>query len=113
MATPKHMMLSLTLACAVMTTTPVMASIKTQDIRHADLDLSSAEGRALLQTRIRQAVLQVCGSPRRTSILENQSQRNCEKAAYLKADLASERVVAAYMEKRGLSLDSTASVTSG
>jgi hypothetical protein len=45
--------------------------------------------------------------------LENQSQRNCEKAAYLKADLASERVVAAYMEKRGLSLDSTASVTSG
>jgi UrcA family protein len=113
MATPKHMMLSLTLACAAMTTTPVMASIKTQDIRHADLDLSSAEGRALLQTRIRQAVLQVCGSPPRTSILENQSQRNCEKAAYLKADLASERVVAAYMEKRGLSLDSTASVTSG
>ena len=110
MATPKHMILSLTLACAVMTTTPAMANIKTQDIRHADLDLSSAEGRALLQTRIRQAVLQVCGSPRRTSILENQSQRNCEKAAYLKAGSASERVVAAYLEKRGLALDSRASV---
>ena len=112
MASPKHMILSLILACAAMTTTPVMASIKTQDIRHADLDLSSVEGRALLQTRIRKAVLQVCGSPRRTSIVENQSQRNCEKAAYLKAGSASERVVAAYMEKRGLALDSTASVTS-
>ena len=112
MAPPKHMMLSLTLACFMMATTPVVAKLKTQDIGHADLDLSSAEGRERLQTRIRQAVRQVCGSSRRTSIVENQSQRNCEKAAYLKADLASERVVSAYMEKRGLALDSTASVTS-
>jgi hypothetical protein len=44
--------------------------------------------------------------------VENQSQRNCEKEAYLKAASASERVVSAYLEKRGLALDSTASATS-
>jgi len=112
MAHPKHMMLSLTLACFMMATTPAMAKPKTQDIRHADLDLSSAEGRELLQARIRQAVQHVCGSPRRASIVENQSQRNCEKEAYLEAASASERVVSAYLEKRGLALNSTASVTS-
>ena len=110
MAHPKHMILSLTLAAFMLATTPAMAKLKTQEVRHADLDLSSAEGRERLQTRIRQAVRQICGSPRRTSILENQSQRNCEQAAYLKAAAASERVVAAYMEKRGLALDSRASV---
>jgi len=112
MAPPKHMILSLTLAAFMMATTPAMAKLKTQEVRHADLDLSSAEGRERLQTRIRQAVRQICGSPRRTSIVENQSQRNCEKAAYLKAGSASERVVSAYLEKRGLAFGRTASVPS-
>jgi UrcA family protein len=110
MATPKRMILSVTLASALMATTPVLANEKTKEVRHADLDLSSAEGRARLETRIRQAVKQVCGSPRGITIVERQDQRNCEKAAYLKAAPVSEQVVAAYLEKRGLAFDRRASV---
>ena len=110
MATPKHMMLSLTLASAVLVTTPAMATAKTQEVRHADLDLSSAEGRTRLDTRIRQAVKQVCGAPRGWTLAERQDQQNCEAAAYRKVGPMRERIVAAYLETRGLAFDSRASV---
>ena len=110
MATPKHMMISLTFASAVMVTTPTMANAKTQEVRHADLDLSSAEGRTRLDTRIRQAVKQVCGTPRGWTLAERQDQQNCEVAAYRQVAPTRERIVAAYLEKRGLAFDSRASV---
>jgi UrcA family protein len=110
MALPKHMMLSMTLASAVMVAAPAMANAKTQEVSHADLDLASAEGRARLDTRIRQAVKQVCGTPRVTTLAERQDQQNCEAAAYLKVAPTRERVVAAYLEKRRLAFDSRASV---
>ena len=104
------MMLSMTLASALMVAAPAMANAKTQEVSHADLDLASAEGRARLDTRIRQAVKQVCGTPRVTTLAERQDQQNCEAAAYLKVAPSRERVVAAYLEKRGLAFDSRASV---
>lgn len=110
MATPKLMILSLTLASAVMATTPAMANVKTKEVRHADLDLSSAEGRERLQTRIRQAVKQVCGTPRGWTVAERQDRENCEAAAYRNVAPARERIVAAYLEKRGLAFDRRASI---
>jgi UrcA family protein len=110
MAAPKHMMLSLTLASAVMVTTPAMANAKTQEVRHADLDLSSAEGRASLQTRIRQAVKQVCSTPRGWTLADRQDRENCEAAAYLKVAPTRDRIVDAYLEKRGLAFDNRARV---
>lgn len=102
MATPKHMMLSLTLVSAAMITTSAMANVKTQKVRHADLDLSSVEGRARLDMRIRQAVKQVCGTPRGWTLAERQDQQNCEAAAYRKVTPMREHIVAAYLEKRDL-----------
>jgi UrcA family protein len=89
-----------------------MANVMTKDVYHADLDLSSAEGRARLDTRIRQAVKQVCGTRRGGTLAELQNQQNCEAAAYLKVAPARERIVAAYLEKRGLAFDNRASVAS-
>ena len=110
MATPKLMILSVTLASALMATTPAMANVKTKEVRHADLDLSSEEGRTRLETRIRQAVKHVCGTPRGWTLAERQDQQNCEAAAYRKVAPARERIVAAYLEKRGLAFDGRASV---
>lgn len=110
MAPPKHMMLSLTLVSALMVTAPAMANVKTKEVSHADLDLSSAEGRTRLDTRIRQAVKQLCGAPRGWTLAERQDQQNCEAAAYRKVGPTRERIVAAYLEKRGLAFESRASV---
>lgn len=110
MATPKLILLSLTAASTLFAAAPAMADVKTKEVRHADLDLSSAEGRDRLQTRIRQAVKQVCGSPRGFTMEERQDQRNCEKDAFLKAAPQSERIIAAYMEKRRLAFDGTSGV---
>ena len=110
MATPKHMMLSLTLASAVMVTTPAMAQIKTQEVGYADLDLSTAEGRARLEMRIKQAVKQVCGTPRGWTLAERQDRQKCETAAYRKVAPAHDRIVTAYLEKRGLAFDGRSSV---
>jgi UrcA family protein len=110
MATPKHMILSLTLASFMMVGTPAMAQIPTKAVGYADLDLSSAEGRARLEMRIRHAVQQVCGTPRGWTLAERQARQNCETAAYHKVAPAHERIVAAYLEKRGLAFDDRAHV---
>lgn len=109
MATPKLMILSVTLASALMATAPAMADVKTTDVRYSDLDLSSAEGRDRLQLRIKQAVKRVCSSPRAFTIEERLDQQNCQKAAYVKAASQSERAIAAYMAKRRLALGNTVS----
>ena len=110
MATPKLILLSLTAASTLFAAAPAMADWKSKEVRYADLDLSSAEGRDRLQTRIRQAVKQVCGTPRAFTIKERQDRLACEKQANLKAEPESERVIAAYMEKRRLAFDGTAGV---
>lgn len=110
MASPKHMISSFTLAAFMMVAAPAMANIRSENVRHADLDLASTEGRARLDTRIRQAVKKVCGTPRGWTLAERQDQQNCEAAAYLKVAPTRERVVAAYLEKRRLAFDSRAIV---
>lgn len=108
MATPKLLILSLTVASTLLATTPAMADAKTKAVRHADLDLSSAAGRERLQMRIKQAVKQVCRSPRALTLEERQDQKNCEEAAYAKAAPESEKVIAAYVDKRRIAFGDNA-----
>lgn len=110
MATPKLILLSLSVATSLLATAPAMADWKSKEVRHADLDLSSPAGRERLQLRIRQAVKQVCGTPRAFTVKERQDRWACEKQANLKAAPQSERIIAAYMEKRRLAFDGTAGV---
>jgi UrcA family protein len=107
MAPPKLILLSLTVASSLLATAPAMADWKTKQVRHADLDLSSPAGRERLQLRIKQAVKQVCGSPRSFTITERQDQRACEQDAIKRAAPEGERIIAAYMEKRRLAFDGT------
>lgn len=107
MATPKLILLSLTVASSLIAAAPAMADMKTTEVRHADLDLSSPAGRDRLQLRIKQAVKQVCGSPRGFTIKERQDQRACERDALTRAAPEGERIIAAYMEKRRLAFDAT------
>ena len=107
MATPKLIMLSLTVAASLTAMTPAMADTKTKQVRHADLDLSSPEGRERLQFRIKQAVKSVCGSPRGFTTKERQDRQNCEKTALRNAGDASAQVIATYMDKRRLAFEDT------
>ena len=109
MATRKLMMLSVTAATMIIISTPAMADVKSKDVHYSDLDLSSPAGRERLQVRIRQAVKQVCGSPRAFAIKERQDIIACTKQANLKAAPESAQIIAAYMEKRR-TIESTASV---
>ena len=111
MARSKLILLSLTVASSLLATAPAMADTKTKQVRHADLDLSSSAGQERLQTRIKQAVKQVCGSPRGFTMKERQDQRSCEENALKQAVPQGERIIAAYMEKRRLAFDGTSSAT--
>ena len=110
MATPKLILLSLTAMASIASATPAIADSKTKEVRHADLDLSSAAGRDRLALRIKQAVKQVCGTPRGFTIEERQDQKACEKQAYLRAAPESQRIIAAYMDKRRLAFEDTTRV---
>lgn len=107
MASSKLILLSLTVASSLLATAPAMADTKTKAVRYADLDLSSPAGRERLQMRIKQAVKQVCGSPRGFTIEERLDQRMCEQDAIKRAVPEGERIIAAYMEKRRLAFDSS------
>lgn len=109
MAKYKLIMLSMAAATMTIAFTPAMADVKSQDVHYSDLDLSSAAGRERLQVRIRQAVKQVCGSPRSFAVRERQDIVACKKQANLKAAPKSAQIVAAYMEKRR-TIESTANV---
>ncbi|MFN3451291.1 MAG: UrcA family protein [Sphingorhabdus sp.] len=110
MATPKLILLSVTAMASLAAAAPAMADSKTKEVRHADLDLSSAAGRDRLALRIKQAVKQVCGTPRGFTIEERQDQKACEKQAHLRAAPESARIIAAYMDKRRLAFEDTARV---
>ena len=110
MTSPKLIMLSLTVASTLVAAAPATAGWKSKDVRFADLDLSTDAGRDRLQMRIKQAVKQVCGAPRAFTLNEREDQRLCEKESLRRATPESERVIAAYMEKRRLALGGASGV---
>ena len=105
MFAPKHILLSLAAISALAITTPASAGWKSKQVKYQDLDLSVPAGRQRLETRVRQAVKQVCGSPRVFTIKERQDRLSCEKAAHASVVPKTEKIIAAYIENRRLALD--------
>lgn len=100
MATPKLFSLTLLAASALAISTPALADFKTKLVGHDDLDLSSAAGQQRLKVRVKQAVKQVCGSPRAFTLSERRDQNNCEANAMASAMPKVERTIAAYAEQK-------------
>ena len=104
MATPKLFSLSLIAASALAVSTPAMAEWKTVAVQHEDLDLSTAKGKERLKTRVKQAVKQVCASPRAITLKERLDQNQCEKESIAKAMPKADQRIANYAENRRVAL---------
>lgn len=104
MATPKLFSLSLIAASALAVSTPAMAEWKTVAVQHEDLDLSTAKGQERLKTRVKQAVKQVCASPRAITLKERLDQNQCEKESIAKAMPKADQRIANYAENRRVAL---------
>lgn len=100
MATPKLFSLSVLAASALAISTPAMADWKTKAVQHEDLDLSTAKGQERLKTRVKQAVKQVCSSPRAITLQERLDQNKCEASSIARAMPKAEQQIAAYLESR-------------
>lgn len=98
MATPKLFSLSVLAASLLAVSTPAMADWKTKEVQYQDLDLSTAKGQERLKTRVKQAVQQVCGSPRAITLRERLDQSSCEKNAMANAMPKAEQTIAAYLK---------------
>lgn len=107
MFTPRRILLSLAAVSALAITTPASADWKTKQVKHQDLDLSVPAGRQRLEMRLKQAVKQVCRSPRDLTIKERQDRLGCEKAATARAARTTEKIIAAYVENRRLAFDNS------
>jgi len=64
-------------------------------VQYVDLDLTSAEGQATLQGRIKGAVRKVCGSYYSRNLSEALDHRNCLEEANLSAKRATVTIMAA------------------
>lgn len=111
MATPKLFATTLLAATAIVFSAPASADWKTKEVGHADLDLSTAKGQERLKTRVKQAVKQVCGSPRALTLRERTDKNRCEEDAMARAMPKAEQTIAAYLQNRQMaSLDDKAIV---
>jgi UrcA family protein len=102
MATPKLFSYALLAATALAISTPAMATWKSKEVRYADLDLASDKGQQRFMTRVKQAVKQVCASPRAFTLNELADLRRCEKEAMARAMPKAEQTIAAYLENQRL-----------
>lgn len=107
MATPKLFSLTLLAASALAISTPALADTKTKLVGHDDLDLSAAAGQQRLKVRVKQAIKQVCGSPRAITLNERRDQSQCEANATASAMPDVERTIAAYTDQQRLASRNT------
>ena len=70
------------------------------EVSYADLNLSSQSGQDILESRIRNAVKQVCGGPAQPNITFGRPVRDCMKQARAAAMEAHELAVANYKTQR-------------
>ncbi len=68
---------------------------KTAEVQFGDLDLTSDDGKATFQGRIKGAVRQVCGTYDAKSLVDSQDHGNCMQEAKLSAKKASVTILAA------------------
>lgn len=102
MATPKLLTMTILAATSLAVSTPALADWKTKSVDYGDLDLSSAKGQERLMTRVKQAVKQVCGSPRAFTIKERADRLRCEVDATARAMPEAQKTIAAYVDSRRL-----------
>ena len=100
MATPKLFATTFLAASMLAISAPASADWKSKEVGHEDLDLSTSKGQERLKTRVKQAVKQVCGSPRGISLKERLDQRRCESESIARAMPKAERTIAAYLQSR-------------
>ncbi len=65
--------------------------VKTRIVRHGDLNLTSQNGRAVLDQRIRRAAKQVCAQTGVPSIVQRRQIRICAETAHSKAWATAQR----------------------
>lgn len=93
---------SILAASVLATSMPAMADTRTKEVHHEDLDLASAKGQQRLKTRVKQAVRQVCASPRAMTVRERLDLNRCEAEAMAAAMPKAEQTIAAYLDSRRL-----------
>ena len=106
----KKLALSCAAAAVVAAATPAMAGHNTKSVEYQDLDLSSPHGQARLQTRVKYAVKQVCGTPRAFSLAEKADLAQCEAQAIAKAMPKAERTIARYKDAKRLAANESAAI---
>jgi UrcA family protein len=110
MVTIKNIALSCAAAAAMAVSVPAVAGVKTKPVYHHDLDLSSANGQERLQTRIKNAVTQVCGSPRAFSLQEKADVAQCEAEATSAATPKVARTIARYQDRKRLAVNENTAI---
>ena len=106
----KTIALSCAATAAVAVSAPAVAGVKTKSVYYHDLDLSTLNGQTRLQTRIKNAVTQVCGTPRAFSLPEKVAQARCEAEAIAAATPKVERTIARYQESKRLAVSQPAAI---
>ena len=102
MATPKLFATTILAATALAISVPAFAESKSMEVGYEDLDLATPRGQDRLKTRVKQAVKQVCGSPRAITLKERLDQNRCQSDAIARAMPKAEQRIAAYLQNRQL-----------
>ena len=110
MVTFKKLALSCAAAAVMAVSAPAVAGVKTKPVYYNDLDLSSTAGQQRLQTRVKYAVRQVCGSPRAFGLAEKADLKRCEANAMAKAMPKAEQTIARYKDAKRLAANESAIV---
>ena len=89
-------LLAAALFVAATATVPVFAQNVSKAVSYADLDLTTPDGQARLNTRLRHAVQTVCGATNPRDLKEVSAVRRCRRAAGERAGRDAEVAVANY-----------------
>ena len=102
MVTIQRIALGCAAAAAFAVSVPAIAEEPSKAVYYQDLDLSSAKGQERLQTRIRSAVNQVCGSQNVVSLAEKMKRLRCKTEAMAAATPKVEQTIANYQGRKRL-----------
>ena len=93
------MLVSVALAAAALAAAPTaaapLADVDKTTVAYGDLNLGHAEGRAVLDRRIRGAARLVCGVEQAPGLIEHNAVKNCRDATIAAASSEVEKVLAA------------------
>ena len=102
------------LGCAVAATfavsTAALAEVPSKPVYYQDLDLSSSKGQERLQTRIRSAVNQVCGSQNVIGLAEKVQRLRCKAEAMAAATPEVEQTIARYQDGKRLAANENVAI---